>query len=339
MKSVARLLILVLVLALSACGDDGGESASTTAGPTTSAAPTSIAPPEPADPPQVPIADRLEHRFDLPGGPDWLAESGGSVWVKMDDGRVLRIDPATNEIVAEVEVSSDLCQGLGANEEAVWTCDGRDLVRIDPGTNEVVATVAADKIAEQGQIPVASDAAWVLTGDGSVLAGVRRHTNAVAVEIDLGTRCTELTAVDENGLWASCLGDDTAIRIDLDAEEVSHRVSGLSGARTLTAAEGDVWVSFDEGLVRIDADTGEVLGVVDASTGLDGGLAATPNALWARTGGFLRHVDPGTLDVVEDVAAPEESGGSVLVAFGSLWATAYDDAVLYRLSCGSGACD
>jgi hypothetical protein len=50
-----------------------------------------------------------------------------------------------------------------------------------------------------------------------------------------------------------------------------------------------------------------------------------------RTGGlFLRRVDPNTLEVVEDLTAAVQ-GGVVIVAFDSVWATAYDDNVLYRI--------
>jgi hypothetical protein len=34
---------------------------------------------------------------------------------------------------------------------------------------------------------------------------------------------------------------------------------------------------------------------------------------------------------VEDLTAAEQSGGEVIVAYGSVWATAYDDNVLYRI--------
>ncbi len=41
---------------------------------------------------------------------------------------------------------------------------------------------------------------------------------------------------------------------------------------------------------------------------------------------------------MEEVTIPEESAGSVRVAFGSVWTSAYDDAVVYRLDCGSVPC-
>ena len=67
--------------------------------------------------------------------------------------------------------------------------------------------------------------------------------------------------------------------------------------------------------------------------GTQGDIAAMPEAVWVRAEGrFLRRIDPETLDVVEELSAPEASGGAVLEAYGSLWATAYNDNVMYRLT-------
>jgi DNA-binding beta-propeller fold protein YncE len=210
----------------------------------------------------------------------------------------------------------------------VWSCSDRDIVRIDPATNEVAATVAVGKGTDQGEIPVAFDRAWVLTGDGSSLVGVA--DDAVVSEIDLGTRCTELTA-SETAIWAACPIDGIAVAVDPDAKVVTARVEGLTDVRSISAA-ADVWVGFRGGLVRIDDVTGEVTGTADAPSGLSGDVEATDTAVWVRTGGrFLRQVNPQTLQVVEELTAPEASGGSVLAAFDSVWATAYDDNVLYRL--------
>lgn len=334
-----EVLVLVVAVVVASCGGDdgGGEAASTSAAveSTTTAPVTTVAPPAPADPPVVPVDERLEQRFDIPGGPDWVLEAAGSIWVKTDDGRVLRIDPETNQTVAEIEVASENCQGLGGDDGAIWTCDGTGgVVRIDPATNEVVAAVEVDKYPDTGHLPVVDGRVWVLSGSGDVLTGIA--DDAVDQQIDLGASCIEVAAVGDE-VWATCLSDDTVLGIDLAVGEVTTRVTGLDSPRTLAASGTEVWVSYGEGLAHVDATTGEVVGVADASGGGFGGVAATADAVWSRTG-FLRRVDPGTLEVVEEISAPEESGGEVIVAFGSLWTTAYDDAVLYRLTCGDAAC-
>jgi DNA-binding beta-propeller fold protein YncE len=311
------LLVLVLASSLTACAGDDGD-----------APPTSRATDGPA---VVDLADRLEHRFDILGGPGWLAAGAGSVWVKLDDGTVVRIDPETDEQVAEIEVYRlGLCQGLGADDHAVWTCRDRDLVRIDPDRNEVAATIPVDKVAEQGHLPVADGKVWVLTGDGSALVGVA--DDEVQDEIDLGeAHCQDVAAL-EDSLWAVCLPEGLVLRVDLAAGEVTDRVE-LAQPRAIAAAPGRVWVAYADGVAAIAPDTAEVVGTADASAGTNHSMAADEDAVWVRGGEFLQRIDAETFEV-EQISAPEQGGGEALVAFGSIWATAYDEATLYRLSPG-----
>lgn len=51
-----------------------------------------------------------------------------------------------------------------------------------------------------------------------------------------------------------------------------------------------------------------------------------------RTGErFLVRLDPDTAEPVAGVTADVESNGDVVVAFDSVWTTAFDDAALFRL--------
>jgi hypothetical protein len=81
----------------------------------------------------------VQARLELTGGPDHLA-AAGSLWVRKDDGTVLRIDPDDTTEIATITTSDGLCQGLGADDVAVWSCTDDGVARIDPATNEVAAT-------------------------------------------------------------------------------------------------------------------------------------------------------------------------------------------------------
>lgn len=198
--------------------------------------------------------------------------------------------------------------------------DDGGVVRIDPETDEVVATVEADKFNDQGHIPVGFGRAWVLVDDGSRLVGIA--DDAVDVDIDLGMRCYQLAASDTS-IWAACLEDGAAAAVDSDSGEITSRVVGLKGARNVAVSDG-VWIGFDGGLAPIDEASGRVTGGADAPSGQSGTIAATADDVWVRTEGrFLRYVDAGTMEMVEDLEAPEASGGFVLVAYDSVWATAY----------------
>ncbi len=72
--------------------------------------------------------------------PRFIAAGGGAVWVlNQGDGSVSRIDPATNKVVATIEVGVPGGGGdIAVGEGSVWmTAFEHLLSRIDPSTNMV----------------------------------------------------------------------------------------------------------------------------------------------------------------------------------------------------------
>ena len=74
------------------------------------------------------------------------------VWVvNHRDDTVARIDPATNDVVAQIKLGergpNDLCgmcvENVVVGDDAVWTAnnEGRSVSRIDPKSNKVTATI------------------------------------------------------------------------------------------------------------------------------------------------------------------------------------------------------
>ena len=65
---------------------------------------------------------------------------------------------------------------------------------------------------------------------------------------------------------------------------------------------------------------------------MEGAIAVDGNDLWIRSPQpFLQRVDSTTSEVLETLEADVTSGGDAMVAFGALWATAYNDAKLFRV--------
>lgn len=333
--------VVALVVGLDTAGCEGGQpdaEGTPSAGQSSvseSPSPSVLPPVLVSEATPVPADGRVLQRIELLGGPDWLAAGAGAVWVKADDGVVYRLDPATSEVTETIILAEpgpvNLCQGLGADDTAVWACvpDGK-VVRIDPANNTVAATVDVGKYIDQGQIQVTFSHAWVLTGDGSTLVGIA--DDRAAQTFPLGERCQELAAT-ATAIWAACTIEGHALRIDADTGQVTARVDGLIDARAIGASADTVWVGFAGGVARIDEGSATVTAVADVRPGREGGIYATEEAVWVRDHGeFLRRLDPVTGEVLEHLTAPEQSGGSALFAFDSLWTTFYDDHVLYRMS-------
>jgi hypothetical protein len=203
--------------------------------------------------------------------PAAVAVGEGSVWATVQgndqcDGRIVRIDPATNDVVASLPVDGYPNQ-IAASAGAVWVqgsfCDGQRaskaaLLRIDPSTNAILAT-----------IPLGLD-----------------HSADVTVD-DSGVWVTGKT----QGEWSG-----EVIHIDFATNEVLNRISFTGDPRDVVASDGKVWVlnitkpgesasSTGMEVLHIDTQTGEVGGSLLNAWALGAGEAA----VWiASPTGLLR---------------------------------------------------
>lgn len=321
---------LVVVTALTSCGEEPNEADRQVATPSDSDVSDSAAPTAPA-PPVTPAA--FDVRLELPDSPDWLAAGFGSVWVKRDNGAVERVATTGR---AEATIDADVfqepvCQGIGVTDTAVWACaTGGTLIRIDPADN-TFSTMDIPKINEQGRLASSNGLLWVLTGDGDRLEGVSDEGRVVET-IDLGAFCTDTADTADAGvLWVVCSYDGTALRVDLEAGEVTGQVTELPGAAYVSVA-GAAWVAYEEGLARIDPDALEVVATIPLDVG---SIRATDDGVWVRGTGdaFLTLVDPDSGEVTTRWGSPDvTSGGDVVELEGRVWVSAYDDGVLLRLA-------
>lgn len=312
--------------------------------PSASAVPTlTPIPPTPAS--IAPLDERTLATVSV-DNPDTMVAAQGSLWVKTDDGRVVRVDPETNTVVADVKVdtTSDpyhYCQGLGTDGTAIWACSASgvedertiDVVRFDPATDSVVQTVEVGMIFDQFEMPFVADRIWVLTGTGDTLVGIDAATGDPTSSIELDARCTQLAEV-AGSLMAACPSDDAILAIDPREGSVTQRVT-LESPRFIDGDANGLWVVQERSIVRLDpgtmdpvAEYGPFPGVFD--------LDASSDAVWVRHGiGFLFRIDPATGTVIEQIESSESlSPGSVLVFEDSVWATANDEGQLFRVRPG-----
>jgi DNA-binding beta-propeller fold protein YncE len=140
---------------------------------------------------------RITARIAVPDGAfgSGVAVGAGSAWVGVQpqkrngNGSVLRIDLATNKVVAEIPVAeAPSRKRIAATDDAVWVGSTGLLERVDPATNAVVATVA---IPDRSISAIAADGAavWAITIDRSnqgLLVRVDPATNEIVAEVPLG---------------------------------------------------------------------------------------------------------------------------------------------------------
>jgi streptogramin lyase len=336
-------LLICAAIALAGCSDDSTNTESTTAATESTTAEPALPEPITADGAErVKLDDVLQRELELPDEPDWMVDAFGSLWTIKGNGDIVRIDPESGKVVAEIsppgEFSDPLCQGIGASEDAIWACPARGepegrVVRIDPETNEVVSTLKTRKMIDQGRLISAAGKLWLLGEGGDRLIGIDLETEREVAELKLGETCIDLAGGATATLFVVCPVEGHVLRVDPRTAEIVGE-GDFPGARTAWV-NGDLWVGFDEGTAQADPESLEIEALYDTFPAFDGRVYATGNEVYTREGegeNFLTRIDPDSQQITEIVEAPRlKSGGDVIVIGDSVWTTTYDDSVVHEL--------
>lgn len=342
-----RLAFICAALALASCSSPTDDPASP---PPTSAPPpteTVAASPGDATSPSASAGQAVEDRavavLEIVGEPDWPLEGFGSLWVLVPDQEepaIVRVDPATNQVIASILLPGRVCQGFTVTDDAVWACVTDGAVRIDPETNAIDGEVAFETGAAFGLLAFGGGSVWALGAEGGVVNQLVRidPTAMTATTIPLGHGSSTL-AYGFDAVWVAAPQDGLILRIDPGTAEVTEHSADLARPHQLKVGPDSLWVTLqgaeemapdEPTVIRIDPADGSVL--AEIATG------AAPGYLWADTDAvwvcardlFLARIDPATNEVVETFTGPP-STCAVTVAFDSVWATAGNALKVYRL--------
>ena len=282
---------------------------------------------------------RVQATISVANG-DGLVAVDGALWVKTDDGRVVRIDPATNRVTREIRLDtvsdpSKYCQGIGTDGTSVWACatsdDSTGIAQIDPNSGRAVRRVPVGKVFDQLALPATARGIWILTADGNSVSVVDPATGRkTAYALDV--RCLQLAAKDDR-VVATAATADAVIILDAATGSVIGQVA-LHAPRVVAMTGSDIWIDTADGLTRLARDLSVRAVYRGLIAGPGGDLVAAVGSVWVRAGnGAITRIDPvgGRLG---ELITPERplSGGSLVVAFGSIWTTSGDDGTVVRLS-------
>jgi len=245
----------------------------------------------------------------LPRDDLFRAEPGhGVLWVSTGSGgQVLRIDPTTSSVTAEIDIGAGPVTHLAMSEDAVWVSAVSDLVRIDPATNEVVRRLRSER--GFGDVAIGEEGLWVVAGanqEGAVWR-IDPATAEVQQKIPLPNPSFWNELESEDGaIWVTSsptVHENGAsfvrlYRIDPSTSEITAEVplgdgpTGLgpgdraASLATLAVGEGYVWALVDSEslLLRIDSDdlsVSETLeGAPGSSSDVGSGMAVGAGAIW-----------------------------------------------------------
>jgi streptogramin lyase/tRNA A-37 threonylcarbamoyl transferase component Bud32 len=253
---------------------------------------------------------------------------------------LVRIDPATNELVAAIEVGSNPV-AISIGEGMVWVAsrDERKLYGIDPDDNSVARTIDVTREgppvwlgAQRGALYVAH---WPV--GGSALKGsVRRYDPRSGSSSLVRTGVNFFYVAGRDGMWfLDGLADEVSRADPETGRVVGPPVPLTHDADWGVVGEGALWV-FDLAnpfaVSRVDPATNEVVATLalDGVGGFIGG-AAGEGAVWiADPGGdALLRLDAATNRITETIRAGRRPT-DVAVGEGSVWVTSDRDRSISR---------
>jgi streptogramin lyase len=308
----------------------------------------------------------------LPGTAVDLTVGDASVWAltcdlrcgqdgRQSEGSVVRIDPATRQVVASVRVERP--HALAFGEGSVWVLDfwsGR-VIRIDPETMRPVAAIqlrlpfaACEACPDEDayaflpiHVTVGEGAVWVSTARGAV-ARIDPRTNEVAQVIELSPALTDDVAVGEGGVWVAEIPGvrqidpatgDVQASLDLGINPITVQV--VDGA-VWVAGEGVRWAGSGAGyeglgeraLLQVDPQSGRVQREIPLP--MASGVAVGHEVVWvSQEGGTLTAIDP---DSGEPIGRPlADAGGILAPSERAVW-VASETRVWRVVLCPTGPC-
>ena len=217
-----------------------------------------------------------------------------SIWIVSPDGVVLRVDPASMQVVDSVAVGN-VPSAIAAGAGSVWVTNSHDgtVTRIDPETLMPQPPIPVGN----GPAAVAVNAAgaWIANAGDNALVRVDTETNAVVETTPVGDGPTAVLATP-TALWVANSRDGTVMRLDPDSGKLSKTIH-LGGTPTaLEAADGLVWVAIAQPPPQSPPPGGARFTTEDDFTSLDPAF-----------GSWLHHATCANLVTYPDKPAPEGS--------------------------------
>lgn len=186
----------------------------------------------------------IETGIAEPRGETNVVAGAGSVWVPSDaEGKVSRIDPATNEVIATVDVVGGTFF-LAFGMDALWAVSSGEhtLQKVDPATNTVVGSVQLGT--QPGFLTAGEGAVWIQEqGDGTVA-----RVDPDSVEVTNRTEVGETLLygdidVADGKVWLRTTEDQTFVVINAQTTEVIARVGRPEGSGAIRYTPDGIWTS------------------------------------------------------------------------------------------------
>jgi DNA-binding beta-propeller fold protein YncE len=194
-----------------------------------------------------PGTDAVVETIDLRGSSDlvWnptyaVDADDDSVWIAAGPHHVLRIDPATNESTAIIDVGH-VPVGVALAEEALWVVTTAErALRIEPHTNTATAEVPIEY--HPVAVTAGKHAVWVSDVRGQVWR-INPDTGTVTQTTPVGAGLVGMCVTD-GAVFAADNADGTVVQIDPQDGRVVGLIPVGHAPTDVVSWDGTVWVSI-----------------------------------------------------------------------------------------------
>jgi hypothetical protein len=284
--------------------------------------------------------------FRLEPGITGVATGFGSVWV-VGPQQISRLDPTSGRAVALIPFSGDAHGRIAAGSDAMWATDGGPSVaKIDPTTDEVIATLSVG--GNVGGLTSGGGDVWISTAESDAERLFRIHPGDAAIVDEVRAPVGSLLFT-AGSVWI--LTGVDVLRVDPATMAVDRLELPVQGPATVIdgyvwlISEGDLRDPNDSTVVKIDAETGDVLATVAVPRAA--GIAADESGVWVLSApgstsnelyipdpsrpGFVTLIDPVTAVVTSKPTFVDIIPASLAVGESGFWISHYDTGVLTRV--------
>jgi DNA-binding beta-propeller fold protein YncE len=199
--------------------------------------------------------------FRMPGGPCGMVERDGTLWIETPNANTLvAFDPRRGRVIDRIRVPGGVF-GVTSTPTGLWGVSGtQHVVQIDPDAKKVVARVPIE--GPLGGLAVEGDQIWTVTGRNAIVR-IDPRSHRIADRIVPDRFEPEGLAIGGNYLWVSSSFEGNILRVDLRTNRERDRLP-VDGALFGGVVIGDsYWVSGNNTIYELDAESGEVLGQLD----------------------------------------------------------------------------
>ena len=286
---------------------------------------------------QVPYASiKPTATIKIGGTADWVLVTQDAVWVASTKPyAVLRVDPATNKIVASVRISGEACSGLAEGFGSIWApiCGKKPaLVRIDAAKNAISTILPIAPAGPEGGIATSNDSVWLIADQNGTLVRINPSTNSVRQKISIPPGSDN--PIFSNGtVWITGIEENVLTAVDANSGKVLESISIGPKPRFLTAGGGSIWtLNQGDGTVsRVDEKSRKVVATIPVGIpGTGGDIDYGADSAWPTVFDVpLTRIDAKTDRVVRQWTG--KGGDSLRMGFDSLWVTDYKKGLLLRI--------